>query len=118
MPIHDNLQRELDRLKNTESVRLQNDSFSTLLQSITEFVAQVKEEEALVGQIDKLNKRRKVLTKQVAKEVVTEDEQAELEEVLGLLEEAKSLKNTIKAKRAVLKSLKKEVKNLLKAIRT
>ncbi len=117
MSIHDNLQKELDRLKNTESVRLQNDSFSTLLQSITEFVGQVKEEEKLVKQIYKLNKRRKMLTKQIAKEEATEEERAELEEVQELLEEAKPLQNTIKAKRAVLTSLSKDVKGLLKAIR-
>jgi len=117
MSTHHNLRRELERVKNTDSVRLQHESFSTLLQSISEFVSQVKEEKQLVKDIGKLDKRRKVIGKAIKKGEATEEDTAELQEVLELTEEAKSLKNTIDAKQAVLRSLEKEVKALLYAIR-
>lgn len=112
-----NLKRELERVKNTTSVRIQHESFSTLLHSISEFVAQVKEEKKLVKDIAKLKKNLKVLNKKVAKDEATDDDKLELEEVIELFQEAKSLKNTISAKQSVLRSLEKEVKTLLYAIR-
>lgn len=117
MSVHHNLRRELERVKNTESVRLQHESFSTLLQSISQFVSQVKEEKLLIKDIGKLDKRRKQIVKLQRKQEATEEDTAELQEVLELAQEAKSLKSSIDAKKAVLRSLEKEVKALLYAIR-
>tara|TARA_B100000745_G_scaffold300486_1_gene254702 strand:+ start:4297 stop:4653 length:357 start_codon:yes stop_codon:yes gene_type:complete len=117
MGVHSNLTRELERVKNTQSVRLQHESFTTLLQSISEFVGQVKEEEALVKSINKLKKQIKTINKRIKAGEGTTDDEAELVEIGQLLGEAKALENTIKAKRQALNSLKQEVKGLLQAIR-
>jgi len=106
MSLVQNFKRDLQRLNDTENVRIQSELISQLIGSINIFVTRVKEEESLVDNITTLKKR---IDK--GKETL---EPTELKEMEDLLAQAKHLERTIKAKRDTLKSLRTQLKSVIK----
>lgn len=104
------LERELERISNTSNARIQSGQISSLVQTVSTYVQQIKEEEALVKQISQFKRT-------VHNDNDSPDGEKEAKEAAELLNKAQAVERHIGEKRNALRQLEREVQVLLQEIK-
>lgn len=102
---------KVDNALRSDSISIQNGALSSLIQSVTRYVEQIKADEEIISQIHSYERKINSLRREK-----TEESEEELKEARELLAKARSLENEMRRKRQVINSLKTDVQTLYREV--
>lgn len=104
------LEQKINRALASPSINIQGDNIAGLVQIVSKYVEQIKEDEEIVGQIRSYESRVKSARD-------NPDQAEELREAQALLQKAEEVERNLRRKQQVIKELQKSVENLYRELR-